>query len=301
MQEQGTSPLVWVGAVLAALFLLLMAVLGGVTATAQADGTTVLGRLALWLPLVTQQADAAGLPPVLELGLIAQESGGDYQAATADPNGTVDAGLGQINSGPQPADAHWAEYGLAADPFGPTANVAASVRILAADITGNQGQVAAGLWAYNGGSAANGRASDPQYVPDVMGFVDAMESAPVLAVWPAAGSLSGGVWSAAPSAGNGEAFFVVTAMAPAGRPFQWAGMQWWPMVPPLTLSATVGGQAVALQESGVAPVALSGLMPPASAFWWFAAPVGAAPVHVAVRASWTGVAQRQASITVKAG
>jgi len=308
VEEQGTSPLVWVGAVVAALFLLLVAVLGGVRATAQADGTTTLGRLALWLPLVTTDAGAAGLPPVLELGLIGQESGGDYEATTDDANGTVDAGLGQINSGPQPADAHWAALGLLADPYDPLKNVAASVQTLAADIQGNGGQVAAGLYAYNGGSAANGRAFDPQYVPDVMGFVGAMESVPVLAVWPAGGGLSGGVWSTGPSAGPGMAFFVVTAMAPAGRPFQWAGMQWWPMVPPLTLSATVGGLAVGMEQSGVAPSALLGLMPPASTFWWFSAPVGAAPVHVAVRATWTGVAQQQgsttvqtASITVKAG
>ena len=299
MSQDGTSPLVLVGAVVAALFLLLVAILGALSGTAQAQGS-VLGAVALWLPLVTAQAESAGIPPVLEMGLIAHESGGNYQATADDPNGTVDAGLGQINSGPQPADAHWAALGLLPDPFDPSKNVAASVGILAADIAGNGGSVTAGLYAYNGGTATNGEKFDPAYAPDVLRYVQEIQTAGTLAVWPAGGVLQQGVWSAPLSAGNGEAFFLVTAMAPVGKPLTWDGMQWFGLAPAFSLGATVGGLAVPLQPDAAAPAALQGIVPPDAAFWWFVAPVTSAPVTVTVRATFGGTKATSAVATISA-
>ena len=96
--------------------MLLVAFLGGLGGTAAPPGVSTLGRVAPWLPLVQADAQRYGVPAALELGLIAHESGGDYLATAQDPNGTTDAGLGQINSGPTPADPHWAEFGLKPTP-----------------------------------------------------------------------------------------------------------------------------------------------------------------------------------------
>ncbi len=276
------------GLILGAFSLLLVAVIG-LLSTAAPSGAPALGRVALWLPLVHAVATPAGVPDALELGLISQESGGDYLSTLENTNGTTDAGLGQINSGPHPGNGHWAALGLLSDPYDPARNVAASVQILAADIHGNGGDVSAGLYAYNGRTAANGERYDPQYAPAVLTAAQEIDTAAELALWPVAGHTAArgrDTWLAPASAGAGLAYVIVAGAAPVGDPVTFGGQRWMPLALPGGLTASVGGAAVTVRPSTEAPSDLRGLMPPGAAYWWLLAPITASPTSVSVAATW---------------
>lgn len=294
MSDEGASPLWFAAAVAAGLLVLLVAFLGGLGGTAALPGVSTLGRVALWMPLVQAEAQRYGVPAALELGLIAHESGGDYLATAQDPNGTTDAGLGQINSGPVPTDPHWAEFGLQADPFDPAANVAASVRILAADLAQSGGHVQAALYAYNAGSVAAGLAFDPGYASAVLAASAQVEAGPILVAWPVGGQrLSAGTWRAPATAGPGAAYVVVTAMAPADPPAAGLRPRWLPLLAPSRVTAAVNGGTVGVAPSTTAPRGLQALMPPAAAYWWLVAPVTlAGGTVVTVQATWPAQPKR---------
>ncbi len=273
---------------LGGFFLLLVAAVGGLSGAAP-QAVPALGRVALWLPLVHATASPFGIPDALELGLLSVESGGDYLSTLEDSNGTTDAGLGQINSGPHPQNAHWAAFGLLANPYDPARNVAASVQILAADLQGNGGDIASGLYAYNAGSAVNGERYDPRYAPDVLAAATALDAAPVIAVWPVDGNPvghGGDTWAAPASAGAAHAYVVIAACAPTGDPFTFAGQQWQALSLPSTVTDVVGGAALAVQPSSQAPSDLETVMPPGAVYWWLVSPVSGAPVNIDVQATW---------------
>lgn len=299
--DEGVSPLVLIAGAVAGLVVLLVALLGELRGTAAPPGVSTLGRVALWLPLVQTDAQKYGVPAALELGLIAHESGGDYLAAAQDPHGTTDAGLGQINSGPAPGDAHWVAFGLQSDPCNPALNVAASVRILAGALAQNGGHVQAALYAYNAGSAAAGLALNPAYAPTVLKAAARIEAGPILAAWPVGGRrLPGGRW-VAPTAAPHAAYVGIAAMGPAQAPASGGRPRWLPVLPPGSITATVNRAAVEVQPSSVAPRALQALMPPEAAYWWLAAPVTTTRATVlTVNASWAGPAPRRGSASAKA-
>ena len=271
--EGGRQALFWlVGGLLAAGFslVLLVAMASGVQANLAGGGAGVAPSvlLGLWAPLVATDAAAAGIPPVLELGLIAHESGGVWMATHSNNNGTTDAGLGQVNS------ANWAAYGLAKDPYDPARNVAVSVRILAGDLAANPGHVAAALEAYNAGSALRGWLFDPQYAGDVLAQVQGMEAGPVLGAWPLGGTKArGGLWQAPMLPAAGQVTWVVTAFAPYGTKQVYDGRTWPALVPPASLAGSAP-----LQPCAGAPVSLAKLLPPHAACWY--ATVPAAPGQV---------------------
>lgn len=245
----------------------------------------VLGRTALWLPLVQRVAARYGVPEALELGLIAHESHGDYTAVGPDPNGTIDAGLTQINSGPPPSYPHWAEYGLSANPDEPAGNVAASLRILSADVA-RYGNVSAGLLAYNAGTPAGGLRWDPRYPGYVLGYARQIEAGPVIAAWPVGAGWTAGAsgWDGpAPAAGR-PTYVVVAAMGPSGRTERYAGATWAALARPQAVTVTVGATTYVARPSNRAPAGLRSAMPPSSAYWWAAValPAGRA---VAARAT----------------
>lgn len=276
------------GATFAAFSLVLVAVIGLVSSTAPSDAPA-LGRVALWLPLVHDAAAPFGLPDALELGLISRESGGNYLSTLDDTNGTTDAGLGQINSGPHPANLHWVAFGLLPNPYDPTRNVAASVQILAADIRGNGGDVSSGLYAYNGGTAADGERYAPGYAPAVLAAAQALDTTAELALWPVAGhevAHGGDTWLAPASAGSGLAYIIVAASAPVGDPLLFGGRAWTPLAAPSRLTATVAGAAVTVRSSFEAPGDLQALMPSGAAYWWLVAPISASPIPVSIQAAW---------------
>ncbi len=208
------------------------------------------GALWLWVPLVTTTADAAHIPPDLALAVVAHESGGNWQAENDDSNGTVDAGLMQINS------ANWATYGLAANPFSPTANVRAGVSILANALAANGGNVPAALETYNAGSAAAGALYDPQYAGDVARELAAIEAGPHLSATPL------------PVEGKTQAI-LITAWAPYG-PAQHAYGETWPaLVPPQTLALSAPQPVVQpLTPCGTAAKGVTGGVLPGSASCW---------------------------------
>lgn len=295
MPDEGVSPL-WlaVGAAAVGLLMLLVALLGGLRGTAAPPGVSTLGRVALWLPLVQTEAQTYGVPAALELGLIAHESGGDYLATAQDPNGTTDAGLGQINSGPPPADLHWAEFGLRANPFDPAANVAASVRILAGDLAQSGGHVQAALYAYNAGSASAGLRFDAGYASAVLAASAQIEAGGILAAWPVGGlPVRSGAWRASASAGPEATYVVITAMAPADPPLSGSRPRWLPLLRPSGITAAVNGSAVEAKPSSTAPQGLRALMPPAASYWWLVAPITVTgDTLVTVQATWPAPPQR---------
>ena len=249
---------------------------------------SVLGRTALWLSLVQRSAAPYGIPAALELGLIAHESHGNYQATGADANGTVDAGLTQINSGPQPGDAHWAEYGLAQDPVDPVANVGASLRILSADVQ-RYGGVRPALLAYNAGTPAAGLRYAPAYPGDVLGYARQLEAGPVLAAWPSGGawSAAGTAWQATVPAVGLAGYVVVSAVAPTGAARTYAGSSWGALGTAEAVTVREGMQVRQAFGCGVAPADLRAAMPPDACYWW--APLRLAPrssLRVEVAAVW---------------
>ena len=234
----------------------------------------VLGRTALWLPLVQRIAAPYALPAALELGLIAHESHGDYQAQDPDANGTVDAGLTQINSGPAPGHPHWAEYGLTQNPAAPAANVAAGSRILAADVQ-RYGDVRQALLAYNAGTPADGLRYAPRYPGDVLAYARQLQAGPVVAAWPTGGgwTATGGAWRAPAPSPGATAYIVVTAIAPSDATEHYAGQRWAALQQAAAVTVRVGGQTLMANTSASAPFDLQTAMPPDSFYWWVGIPI----------------------------
>ena len=268
-------------------------------------GVPVLGRTALWLALVQRAGASYGVPAALELGLIAHESHGDYLAVDRDHNGTQDAGLAQINSGPAPGYPHWAEYGLTEDPYDPAANVAASLRILSANVQ-HYGDVRLALLAYNAGSPANGSRFAPGYAGDVLSYAQALQSGPEVAAWQVGGGgeAPGGPSAGVSSAASGTAYIVATAVAPTGPTVRYGGRDWTGLEPADAVSVRYGDRTVTAQASALAPWDLDRAMPPASSYWWVRVPMeaGGGAGSARVTAVWDrpvpGAAPLQASTTV---
>ncbi|MDR3601350.1 MAG: lytic transglycosylase domain-containing protein [Desulfosporosinus sp.] len=110
------------------------------------------------------------IPQPLFLALIAHESGGNWQAVNnQNTNGTTDAGLCQINS------VNWAKYGLTNNPFNVPLNIQAGATILGQAL-GQYNDFSQALYAYNGGTASNGRTYNPSYAPAVMNIFTQLQS-----------------------------------------------------------------------------------------------------------------------------
>ncbi len=247
-------------------FALVSALAGGATT---GGGAQVPPALGFWATgLVAHDAAAANVPAALALAVMDHESGGDWTASHRNGNGTTDAGLMQVNS------ANWTAYGLGSDPYAPAANVRAGVAILAADLARHPGNVGAALEAYNAGAAAAGRVFDPGYPGAVLADVQTIEAGPHLAAAPLA----------LPAVGAGRQAIVITAFAPFGRtPQAFDGQKWPELVPPRTITATAGGQAVTLWPLASAPAAVRLLLPQDASGWVAAAPAGQ---PVTVTATW---------------
>jgi hypothetical protein len=241
-----------------------------------APSASVPAVLGLWEPLAAQDAAAAGLPAVLVLGVMDHESAGQWTAEDDDSDGTTDAGLMQVNS------QNWADYGLSSDPYAPSANVSAGVAILRKALSATGENVAAALEAYNAGTAAAGMQYDPEYAPDVMADVAAIEAGPQLSV----GLLGGGaqVLSGARQA------VIITAYAPFGPTTTAYGQSWPALVPPATLSAKAGATPLAETLCGSAPVAVRQLLPPDAGCSVVVTTSGAS---VTVTATWRRTVTRQ--------
>lgn len=284
------------GVLVAVVFLFLAAVVGIMNVVAGGTkGVSAQGRTLLWVPLVRSEAQTSGIPSALELGVIEQGSGGNYLAASTLANGTTSAGLGQINSGPPPADQGWATAGLAKNPDDPAKNVAASVQMLAADIDQNNGDISQGLGAYAAGSAGGGPAN-PAYASGVLGLASRFESGPLLYAWPVGGQqtkgllgfIGGGTWLAPALASQTTTWVIVTAEAPLGSKHIYGNRPWRGLRPPTSLSASVNGSPATVQPSASAPRTLAQLTPPDSAYWWLPVPVStSATARVEVSATWT--------------
>lgn len=170
--------------------LVIFIVLGGGQQPASNTGTSgnKVALTMLWWPAVSQALQQPGLQDIVNLevfSLIAHESGGNPNATDPDGNGTVDAGLMQINSGPEPGDAAWKAQGLypPPKPYDPLLNVAAGVRHFEGNLRSYNNQETAALYAYNGGTAANGEKYDPSYAPSVLAYQHQFDAARIL-VWP---------------------------------------------------------------------------------------------------------------------
>lgn len=123
-----------------------------------------------WRPLAERAAARAGVEAALVLAVMAAESGGNPLALNVNPDGSVDAGLMQINS------ANWAAMGLADDPFDPEKNVTAGALMLADGLKEFRGDVVKALAAYNAGKGAVRAGRIPEvtltrYVPQVLGYL----------------------------------------------------------------------------------------------------------------------------------
>ena len=275
LSEDGRKAVYWlVGGVVAVILLALLAVaavFGGLGQLAAGGGATVppSGLVGLWVPLVQQQAQADGIPTILDLGIIARESGGNYMALHRNSNGTTDAGLQQVNS------AHWQAAGLAADPFDPQRNVAAGLSILAQALGDNPADLQGALEQYNGGG--------PGYAAHVLAEVHALGAGPTLGVWPLGGTRKAGApWTAPALPAAGEMTFLVTAWAPIGSPTTFDGQSWPGLVAPATITASTP-----LTPCSAAPKALAQLTPPDASCWYATIPAQPGqPVSLSVTATW---------------
>ena len=246
------------------------ALLGG-TGNGGGGAASVPADLGFWATgLLTQEANAVGVPPVIALAVMDHESSGQWTATGHNPDGSVDAGLMQINS------RNWSHYGLNGNPYDPAGNIQGGLTILAGYLSKHPDDVAAGLEAYNAGTAERGQRYDPGYASAVLADAKAIEAGPHLAV----AQFGGG---ALPVAGAGRQAVLVTAFAPFG-PATTAYSQSWPgLVAPDSLTATAGGQAVDLTPCDQAPDVIQHLLPPdASCF----VAIAAAGQPVTVTATW---------------
>ncbi len=262
-----------VGALLSifAVMLAPFALLGG--GAGGAGPGAVPPSLGFWADgLLAQDAQSAGIPPVLALAVIDHESAGQWTAEHQNTNGSTDAGLMQVNS------ANWSRYGLAGNPYAPTANVRAGVTILAGDLASHPGDVSAALEAYDGGGLG--------YAQAVLADLTAIESGPHLAV----AQLGGG---ALPAAGAGKQVVLVTAWASFGTATTAYGQSWPGLVAPDTLTATAAGSPVPLTPCAQASSTIKHLLP-AGATCWVAVVATGQPVtvtatwHRTTTRTWTG-------------
>lgn len=121
-----------------------------------------LGDTLAYLTPINQAAKANGVPPLWAIADIAWESCGDWKATNSNTNGTIDAGLSQINN------SNWPSYGLVDNPYDVNKNINAGQSILGNALR-QYGNIEDALYAYNGGTPANGRKYNPDYVPKVAG------------------------------------------------------------------------------------------------------------------------------------
>lgn len=280
LSEDGRKAVYWiVGGAVALVLVVLLAVsalfgslgrlAGGGSATPPA------GLVGLWVPLVQPQAQADGIPPILDLGVIAWESGGNYMASHANTNGTIDAGLQQVNS------THWQSDGLSANPFDPAANVAAGLKVLGQALGDNPADLQGALEQYNGGG--------PGYAAHVLAEVHALEAGPTLGVWPLGGTQTHGTWTTPALPATGQVTFLVTAFAPFGQAQEAYGQSWPGLVAPATITASTP-----LAACSAAPKALAQLIPPDASCWYATVPAAPGqPVSLSVTATW----QRQETQT----
>lgn len=134
-----------------------------------------LGHTLAYLTVINNNAKAHGVPPLWMISVIAHESGGNWLATNSNSNGTIDAGLSQINS------VNWDTYGLTDDPYEVNKNLSTSATILGKNLKMYQANIENALYAYNGGTAENGKNYNPDYVPKVSYFYQQLTNEPLLA------------------------------------------------------------------------------------------------------------------------
>lgn len=124
------------------------------------DGTNNGFPLAYADAVTLALAGYRNIPQTLMLALITHESSGDWESTNQNSNGTLDAGLCQINS------ANWPKYNLSSNPYDVTRNLSASTSILntALQTYGNEEDA---LYAYNAGNPTNGKLYNPSYAPTI--------------------------------------------------------------------------------------------------------------------------------------
>ena len=237
----GCLTLIFIGVLLPLLVIFM--VLGGGQQPTRNTGTSgnKVALTILWWPAVSQALKQPGLQDIVNLeafSLIAHESGGNPNATDPDGNGTVDAGLMQINSGPEPRDAAWKAQGLypPPKPYDPLLNAAAGVRHFEGNLRAYNDQETAALYAYNGGTAANGERYDPSYAPSVLAYQKQFDE-PRILVWPSsaepntathygvagnAGTLEIEAWAPDPSAAPVPRLVRPTQVTVNGYPATWA-------------------------------------------------------------------------------
>lgn len=280
LSEDGRKAIYWIvgglGAVILVVLMGVAAAFGGLGQLAGGGGGGApSGLIGLWVPLVQQQAQADGIPPILDLAVIGWESGGNYMALHRNSNGTTDAGLQQVNS------AHWAADGLSANPFDPSKNVAVGLSILAQALADNPGDVPGAVEAYNG--------YGPGYASHVLAEVHALEAGPAVGVWPLGGTQTHGTWTTPALPATGQVTFLVTAFAPFGQAQEAYGQSWPGLVAPATITASAP-----LAACSTAPKALAQLIPPDASCWYTTVPAAPGqPVSLSVTATW----QRQETQT----
>lgn len=143
-------------------------ILGGGIRGAAGGGTVASGALGdtlAYADVISAKALEHGVSPMWQLADVAWESSGNWLALglNQDANGNVlsrDAGLCQVNS------ANWGRFGLSSNPYDVNLNVNAGATILSSDLA-MYGDMEDALYAYNGGTAANGREYNPGYAPSV--------------------------------------------------------------------------------------------------------------------------------------
>lgn len=297
----GGVPAVGVATVILVVLLILVVFLGGIfTPPATGTGTSgnVVADVALWWPAVQAAVKASGAGPTVNtelLALMAHESGGNPHAMGRDSNNTVDAGLLQINSGVLPAARGWATQGLMPwpKPLNPWLNTVAGARHFAGNLRSYPGHESAALYAYNGGTAANGRRYDPTYAPDVLNYQAEFAKTRILA-WPAGappntashyqvkgrqGALELAVWAPDPRSTT-----PYDGVAPLVRP----------------TSVTVNGQPALWVATPDAAAAQGITLASGQGVWvghWPATPAGAS-VTLAIRAQWASGATATRVITL---
>ena len=124
---------------------------------------------------VTVMTVRYNIPQPLELALIGWESGGNWRASGDNTNGTMDAGLCQVNS------VNWATYNMEDNPYDVQKNLIASGSILSAGLRAYGNNWTEALYGYNGGSYENGLRYNPDYAPKVLGIFDSFASQPIYA------------------------------------------------------------------------------------------------------------------------
>ncbi|AFM43616.1 soluble lytic murein transglycosylase-like protein (plasmid) [Desulfosporosinus acidiphilus SJ4] len=155
------------------LIILVVVIFGG-NSSDSTDPTDNIGNTMAYLPIINAQSQAHGLPPLWVISDIAWESKGNWLASNQNSDGTIDAGLCQINSN------NWPAYGLSDNPYDAVRNITVGTQILGANYE-KYHDIGAALYAYNGGTPENGMKYNPTYFERVTNIYNMLDINPLLA------------------------------------------------------------------------------------------------------------------------